>query len=183
MSITTRTRKVICVASVAAALTLGLGLTACGGQGQENATGKTDSTSQTSTKAAEGTSSSSSSKGDTQGDKSSVAGNGTSNSSSSSSTESSSASTSGQTTSTQATETGSGTSLQDGYIGEEKAKQIALADAGLTAADCTELKCELDLDDANVHYDVDFKSGGKEYDYDIYATTGAILEHKSKVDD
>ena len=34
-----------------------------------------------------------------------------------------------------------------------------------------------------VHYDVDFKQGGMEYDYDIDATTGAILQSHSEVDD
>lgn len=68
------------------------------------------------------------------------------------------------------------------YIGEDAAKDIALKDAGFTAGDVTELKCELDFD-AVVHYDVDFKQGGKEYDYDIDATTGAILQSRSEVDD
>ena len=69
------------------------------------------------------------------------------------------------------------------YIGEEAAKDIALKDAGFSAGDVTELKAELDLDDAVVHYDVDFKQGGKEYDYDIDATTGAIIQAKSEIDD
>lgn len=69
------------------------------------------------------------------------------------------------------------------YIGEDAAKEIALKDAGLAAGDVTELKAELDLDDAVVHYDVDFKAGGMEYNYDVNATTGAIMESKSEVDD
>ena len=69
------------------------------------------------------------------------------------------------------------------YIGEEAAKDIALKDSGFSAGDVTELKAELDLDDAVVHYDVDFKQGGKEYDYDIDATTGAIIQAKSEIDD
>lgn len=68
-------------------------------------------------------------------------------------------------------------------ISADEAKQIALNDAGLTAADVTELKAELDTDDAVVHYDVDFKSGGKEYDYDIDANNGAILTKSVEVDD
>jgi len=74
-------------------------------------------------------------------------------------------------------------SSTDGYIGEDAAKAKALADAGLTEADVTGLKADLDLDDAIVHYDVDFKAGGMEYDYDIDATTGDILTSKSEVDD
>ena len=72
---------------------------------------------------------------------------------------------------------------QNEYIGDEAAKAIALEHAGIAQADCTELKSELDLDDAIIHYDVDFKAGGLEYDYDIDATTGEILTHHSEVDD
>lgn len=71
----------------------------------------------------------------------------------------------------------------DSYIGDEAAKQAALTHAGIAAADTTELKCELDLDDPTVHYDVDFKAGGMEYDYDIDPTTGAVISFKSEVDD
>ena len=60
---------------------------------------------------------------------------------------------------------------------------IALADAGFAAADVIELEVELDLDDAVVHYDVNFKQGGWEYDYDIDATSGAILTATSEIDD
>ena len=69
------------------------------------------------------------------------------------------------------------------YIGDEAAKAAALAHAGLAAGDVTSLKVELDLNDAVVHYDVEFKSGGKEYDYDIDATSGAVLKSESKIDD
>ena len=68
------------------------------------------------------------------------------------------------------------------YIGDQAAIDKALADAGFAASDVTELEVELDLDDTVVHYDVSFKHGGKEYDYDIDATTGAILTSKSEVD-
>jgi len=71
----------------------------------------------------------------------------------------------------------------DSYIGEEAAKEAALTHAGLTAADVTGLRAELDLDDATVHYDVDFQAGNTEYDYDIDATTGAVLFYESEIDD
>lgn len=60
------------------------------------------------------------------------------------------------------------------YIGDAEAKRIALENAGLSEANVFDLGCELDLDDGTVHYDVDFKANGYEYDYDIDATTGAI---------
>ena len=75
------------------------------------------------------------------------------------------------------------TTAADAYIGEEAAKAAALEDAGLTASDVTELDADLDLDDAIIHYDVDFKSGGMEYDYDIDAVTGDVLTSSSEVDD
>lgn len=53
----------------------------------------------------------------------------------------------------------------------------------MAEADTYELKVELDLDGAVVHYDVDFKAGGMEYDYDIDATTGEIIYFTSEVDD
>ena len=75
------------------------------------------------------------------------------------------------------------TQNSNNYIGEDAAKEIALTHAGVAAADCTELKVELDTDDAVVHYDVDFKAGGMEYDYDIDSTTGDILQSNSEADD
>lgn len=87
-------------------------------------------------------------------------------------------------TDTTTTETAPATTTNaDSYIGDEAAKTAALKHAGLSAADCTELEAELDLDDATVHYDVDFKSGGMEYDYDIDAVTGDVLAYNVEADD
>ena len=61
------------------------------------------------------------------------------------------------------------------YITADKAKEIALADAGVTAAEAVFLKARLDFDDGRMVYEVEFYSGNTEYDYDIDATTGAIL--------
>ena len=75
------------------------------------------------------------------------------------------------------------TPAQPTYIGEEAAKKAALSHAGFDESAVTNLKVELDTDDGTVHYDVDFKQGGMEYDYDINATTGEIMKSKSEVDD
>ena len=75
------------------------------------------------------------------------------------------------------------TTAADSYISVEDAKAAALEHAGVAAADVTDLEVELDLDDAIDHYDVDFKAGGMEYDYDIDAATGDVLSYKSEVDD
>ena len=75
------------------------------------------------------------------------------------------------------------TQNSNNYIGEDAAKEIALTHAGVAAADCTVLNAHLDSDDAVVHYDVEFKAGGSEYDYDIDPATGNILKSDSEIDD
>ena len=62
----------------------------------------------------------------------------------------------------------------NGYISAERAKEIALADAGVQAADAVFLRAQLDWDDGRPEYEVEFYSGNMEYDYDIDAITGAI---------
>lgn len=87
-----------------------------------------------------------------------------------------------QTTSAPQTQTNTMTT-QSSYIGEDRAKEIAVNNAGFAVGDVTALKCELDTDDGTVHYDVEFKKDGNEYDYDINATTGDIMSSKDEVDD
>ena len=64
----------------------------------------------------------------------------------------------------------------DGQIGEDKALEIALADAGLTANDVDYSNVHLDMDDGRNEYDVEFRQGITEYDYSIDVNTGAIIE-------
>jgi len=53
----------------------------------------------------------------------------------------------------------------------------AVAAAGVSESDAQNVSIELDDDDdAVVHYDIEFIAGGKEYDYDIDATTGAVIK-------
>ena len=75
------------------------------------------------------------------------------------------------------------TTGDDPYIGDQQAIEIALKDAGFAQADVTELEVELDADDAVPHYDIGFKQGGMEYDYDVDAATGDILKSESEADD
>ena len=60
------------------------------------------------------------------------------------------------------------------YIGVEKAKSIALKDAGVSGA--TFVKAKLDTEDGVKVYDVEFYKANVEYDYEIDAITGKILE-------
>lgn len=62
------------------------------------------------------------------------------------------------------------------YIGEDAAKQTALADAGLSAQDVTFIKAVLDTDDGITAYEIEFYSGADEYEYEIDAVSGQIAE-------
>lgn len=66
-------------------------------------------------------------------------------------------------------------------ISADRAKQIALSHAGISGASFT--KVELDTDDGVRVYEIEFKVGNVEYDYDIDATSGAILSSSSEIDD
>ena len=62
-------------------------------------------------------------------------------------------------------------------ITKEEAMDIALKDAGFTAGQVKGLHAEFDYDDGRPEYEVEFRQGSYEYDYEIHAETGAIL-HK-----
>lgn len=63
-------------------------------------------------------------------------------------------------------------------ITEARAKEIALAAAGLSSSQVTFIKSRLDWDDGRQVYDVEFyTSDYKEYDYEIDATTGSIVSY------
>ena len=64
----------------------------------------------------------------------------------------------------------------NGYISVEAAKQKALDDAGVKAEDAVFLKAYYDSDDMVPHYDVKFEANGYEYEYEVKASDGAILE-------
>ena len=67
-------------------------------------------------------------------------------------------------------------------IGVEKAKSIALTQAGATASQVRELEVSTELDDRTPHYEVSFKWNGMEYEYKIDAESGAILSHEKDWD-
>ena len=87
------------------------------------------------------------------------------------------------TTQTQETPSSSIAEGVDGVdmISSEDAKAIALEHAGLTEADVTFIKCDLDTDYDDHNYDVEFYTADRlEYDYEIDAATGKILERDSE---
>ena len=68
------------------------------------------------------------------------------------------------------------TKPETSYIGVDKAKELALASAGLSASDVTFTKTKLDFDDNTAVYDIDFYSATHKYEYEINATTGAVMQ-------
>ena len=64
----------------------------------------------------------------------------------------------------------------DTYIGNEKALSIALEHAGLSASALTKKEIELDDEDDRMIYKVELEAGKDEYEYEIDAVTGDILE-------
>ncbi len=64
----------------------------------------------------------------------------------------------------------------NGYIGDDHAREIALAQAGLTGADVQYMKTKLDRDDGRMIYEVEFYSGQTEYEYEIDAVSGEIIK-------
>ena len=68
-------------------------------------------------------------------------------------------------------------------ISAAEAKSIALAHAGLTEAQVKGLRAEYDRDDGRPEYDVEFRVGNMEYEYEIHAETGKILSWDKEIDD
>lgn len=68
-------------------------------------------------------------------------------------------------------------------IGAQAAKAAALKHAGLSESQVRELQVEWDSEHGRAVYEVEFKSGGMEYDYVIDAATGAVLDHETERDD
>ena len=66
------------------------------------------------------------------------------------------------------------------FIGEEKAKELALKKAEIKAKDVKFDRVELDRDDGVWQYEVDFRHGDMEYDIDINAENGEILSFEKE---
>ena len=61
------------------------------------------------------------------------------------------------------------------YISEEEAKSIVLTHAGFTADQVSLLRIGFEYDDGIPEYNVEFREGYLEYEYEIHAVTGQIL--------
>ena len=69
-----------------------------------------------------------------------------------------------------------------GDIGIEKAKEIAMSHAGVSAGSVSFVKAKLDTEDGVKVYDIEFYSGNVEYDYEINAATGAIVSFDQDIE-
>ena len=69
-----------------------------------------------------------------------------------------------------------------GDIGIEKAKEIAMSHAGVSAGSVSFIKAKLDHKDGVKVYDIEFYSGNAEYDYEINAATGAIVSFDQDIE-
>ena len=76
-----------------------------------------------------------------------------------------------------------GKASEGAYIGKDKAKSIAFDKAGVKESNVRELEVEFDSDDGIFVYEVSFDYGKKEYEYDINAKTGKIVESQVENND
>ncbi len=72
--------------------------------------------------------------------------------------------------------TATGKVSENAYIGEEKAKDIALSKAKISEAKAKNLEVELDSNVDKLVYEVEFEVGTIEYEYEIDAESGTILK-------
>ena len=73
------------------------------------------------------------------------------------------------------------TKAQASEISVEKAKQIALSHAGVGSARFT--KAKIDYENGVKVYEIEFKVGNMEYEYDINVSNGAIISSSAEIDD
>ena len=66
------------------------------------------------------------------------------------------------------------------YIGEEAAKAAALKHAGLSENNVYGLRVKFDIDDGRAKYEVEFRSGNTEYEYEIDAENGSIIKSENE---
>ena len=64
----------------------------------------------------------------------------------------------------------------------QQAEEISLGAVGISAADAVFSPAELDRERGNTHWDIDFRSGDWEYDFEIDAATGEILRWEKEYD-
>lgn len=76
-----------------------------------------------------------------------------------------------------------GNASEKAYIGKDKALAIVANDLGTTADKLTRVECEMDYERGTMIYELEFYYNGFEYDYEVNATTGAIVDFDKDRDD
>ena len=74
-------------------------------------------------------------------------------------------------------ETVSETPAQAEELTKEQAQQIALDHVGVTAEQVTRLRTEYEIDDGVVQFDVEFREGDWDHEFEIRAEDGRILSY------
>lgn len=77
----------------------------------------------------------------------------------------------------------SGSGPTSAGIGADQARAAALSHAGISEGQVSGLQVQQDWDDGRLEYEVEFRSGGMEYEYTIDGSTGQILEYDQEQDD
>ena len=68
-------------------------------------------------------------------------------------------------------------------IGKSRALEIALSHAGVSSDEAKRQRAELDREDGQPVYEVEFVTDGWEYEYVIHAATGVILQYEKDRED
>nr|WP_314507249.1 PepSY domain-containing protein [uncultured Lachnoanaerobaculum sp.] len=68
-------------------------------------------------------------------------------------------------------------------ISRARAKEIAVAQAGLPASSVRFTKVKLDYEKGRYEYEIEFRYNGYEYDVELDANTGAVLDYDVEYDD
>ena len=77
--------------------------------------------------------------------------------------------------------TAGSTTMVNGGITEQEAKDIATGNAGVTEEQIQYITVKQDWDDGRARYEVEFTAAGVEYDYELDASDGRILSADSEV--
>lgn len=71
---------------------------------------------------------------------------------------------------------------QTTYIGHNAAEDIAVADSGVNVTEIKDIDADFKHNRYSAWYEVEIDTHGMEYEYDIDARTGEILNRASKAD-
>lgn len=72
--------------------------------------------------------------------------------------------------------------IMTGYLAQQEALEIAYDHAGVSGDQVAELSCQLEEDENPVIYEIEFVAGRYEYEFEINAETGDILDYDQSED-